>query len=114
MPAWANSTRRDRLPADWPKRRKRILKRDNHECQAPMRTGTSKAADGSGRTVCGEPATDVDHKDPGDDHRDSNLQSLCDWHHKKKSGAEGATALKRKRRAIKKKYRRVEQHPGLI
>jgi hypothetical protein len=80
------------------------MKRDDHSCQAKLRVG--------GR--CGEPATDVDHIDPGDDHRDENLQALCDWHHKRKSGLEGAAALARKRAKIKKKYRRSEGHPGLL
>lgn len=104
MPQWQGSNRRERLPAGWDKIRKRIMKRDGFECQAKLRNG--------GR--CGEPATDVDHIDPGDDHRDQNLQALCDWHHKRKSGAEGARAAKRKRAAIKKKFRRVEDHPGLL
>lgn len=114
MPQWQNSSRHDRLPPDWAKLRRLVLKRDHEECQAPMRTGTSKASDGTGKTVCGDEATDVDHIEPGDDHSLGNLQALCDWHHKKKSGLEGAAAVNRKRRAIKKKFRRTESHPGLL
>jgi 5-methylcytosine-specific restriction endonuclease McrA len=104
MPGWAGSDRRDRLPDDWEKRRKFVLKRDNNECQAKLRIGGK----------CRELATDVDHVDPGDDHSPENLQALCDWHHKRKSGLEGAAAVRRKRAAIKKKYRRTETHPGLL
>jgi 5-methylcytosine-specific restriction protein A len=43
-----------------------------------------------------------------------NLRSLCSWHHRQKSGAEGAAAKAAKRRAIEKKFRRTEKHPGLM
>jgi 5-methylcytosine-specific restriction endonuclease McrA len=46
----------------------------------------------SDATRCGATGTDVDHIIPGDDHRDSNLQLLCTWHHRKKSAQEGGTA----------------------
>ncbi|MCY0933643.1 hypothetical protein [Streptomyces sp. H34-S4] len=56
----------------------------------------------------------MDHIEPGDDHSLSNLRSLCSWHHKQKSSREGAAAYAAKRRAIQKKFRRTEQHPGLL
>jgi hypothetical protein len=42
--------------------------------------------------VCGRPGADeVDHVDPGDDHRDSNLAAIHRWPcHAAKSGQEGA------------------------
>ncbi|MEU0344227.1 hypothetical protein ABZ092_36135 [Streptomyces bobili] len=43
-----------------------------------------------------------------------NLRSLCSYHHKVKSSREGAAAKNAKRRAIEKKFRRTEQHPGLL
>lgn len=104
MPGWSGSNRRQRLPADWPKIRKRILKRDGHTC-------THSDDDG---IRCAELATDVDHVRPGDDHRDENLTSLCDYHHKKKSGAEGARAAAAKRQRMDNRYRRSETHPGLL
>lgn len=94
MPSqWAGSTRRARLPRDWPAIRQRILKRDQRRCTWPG---------------CGQPATDVDHIVAGDDHTDANLTSLCDPHHRAKSGREGAAA-----RTYVSPRRPAEQHPGL-
>lgn len=79
--AWDGSTRRARLPKDWSRIRRRIIRRDK-ACVWPM-------SDGS---LCGAQGTDVDHIVPGDDHRDENLQLLCTWHHRRKSAREGGTA----------------------
>ncbi|GIE98943.1 hypothetical protein Ari01nite_64080 [Paractinoplanes rishiriensis] len=104
MSGWEGSDRRARLPANWPAIRRRILRRDAHRCTA--------------RTVyderCSEPATDVDHIEPGDDHRDANLRSVCEWHHRRKSGREGAAARAAVWRRNQSKYRRSEAHPGLV
>jgi 5-methylcytosine-specific restriction endonuclease McrA len=104
LPNWEGSDRRSRLPADWSKIRLRVLRRDAGRCTALDEAGAR----------CVEVATDVDHIKPGDDHSMGNLRSLCSWHHRKKSGAEGAAAQRAKRRAIEKKFRRTEQHPGLL
>lgn len=104
MAGWKGSTRRDRLPADWPKIRSRVLKRDGKRC-------THTDDDGE---RCPDIASDVDHIVPGDDHREANLRSLCEWHHLKKSGREGGNALAAKRRQNASKFKRVEKHPGLI
>lgn len=104
MPKWENSTRRDRLPPDWPKRRLRILRRDKYLCQERLDDGL----------LCMGKATDVDHIKPGDDHSDDNLQSLCVLHHRRKSGREGAAANNAKRREIAARFKRVEEHPGLL
>lgn len=104
MPNWTNSNRRSRLPSDWPKRRARALRRDGKLCQWRL--------DGGER--CLQPATDVDHIRPGDDHSDDNLQSLCGEHHSLKSSQEGAAALAAKRRKINQKFRWTETHPGLL
>lgn len=96
--AWEGSTRRSRLPPDWPATRLRILERDSHRCTW-IENGKR----------CTERATDVDHRVPGDDHSDRNLRSLCPWHHRRKSSAEGAAA-----RAPQPTQRRPpEQHPGV-
>lgn len=79
--AWSGSTRRRRLPKNWPIIRRRILERDGHRCTWH---------DHDGR--CTAPATDVDHVEPGDDHTAANLQSLCRAHHAAKSSCEGRAA----------------------
>ncbi|AXH70206.1 HNH endonuclease [Streptomyces phage Haizum] len=104
MPRWEGSDRRSRLPADWPKVRLRVLRRDGGQCTALNEAGER----------CVEVATDVDHIEPGDDHSMGNLRSLCAWHHRKKSGAEGAAAKAARQRALRKKFSRAEQHPGLL
>jgi 5-methylcytosine-specific restriction endonuclease McrA len=104
MPQWEGSDRRSRLPSDWPVRRKRVLRRDGFRCTALSSQGER----------CAEPASDVDHVRPGDDHSEGNLRSLCAWHHLRKSGGEGARALAAKRRRIDKTFRRTESHPGAI
>lgn len=98
--AWSTSNRRERLPADWHSRRARVLRRDSYRCQALDSLGAK----------CGEPATDVDHINPGDDHSYANLQALCRWHHARKSSAEGAAA----RRPRPTQRREPERHPGVI
>ncbi|MFD5599192.1 HNH endonuclease [Leucobacter sp. NPDC058333] len=95
---WETSNRRDRLPKDWPQIRAAILERDGHRCQQ-----------------CGRHGTHVDHIDPGDDHRPSNLQTLCAPCHWRKSRAEGGRAVHKGRRVVKRipRLRPAEQHPGL-
>jgi 5-methylcytosine-specific restriction endonuclease McrA len=100
MPGWYGSTRRVRLPKDWPLIRARILARDGHAC----------TWDDSGRR-CGAPATDVDHIVPNDDHSDANLRALCRAHHQIKSSAEGGRAAQARR---PKRTRPREAHPGLL
>lgn len=93
MRAWHGSDRATRLPPDWPRRRKRILRRDS-VCQ-----------------VCQlAPSTEVDHINPGDDHSDANLQGICAPCHATKSGREGGRAAARRPSA----RRPADPHPGLI
>ncbi|MER7922194.1 HNH endonuclease [Streptomyces sp. NPDC096057] len=80
--AWQNSTRRARLPRNWPLLRRRVLHRDGYVCQARFSEGQ----------LCGAPATDVDHIEAGDNHSMANLRALCAWCHKQKSSSEGGTA----------------------
>lgn len=101
--AWSTSNRRLELPSNWHSLRKRILTRDNYQC-----THTSDGV------RCGNRATDVDHVKPGNDHRDTNLTSLCSDHHRVKSSREGKAAAMKKRREINARYRRTEKHPGLL
>lgn len=99
MPGWEGSNRRERLPRDWPLRRLIRLKLDNFECQA-IRADTGEK--------CRAYANQCDHIVHGDDHRIENLQSLCEWHHLRKSGGEGGRANAQKRRKAQ------PQHPGII
>lgn len=76
-----------------------MLARDGYWCTATDDTGTR----------CGEPATDVDHIEPGDNHDETNLTSLCSWHHARKSAREGGTAAAARRTT---RRRTPEPHPG--
>lgn len=101
MPNWEGSTRKSRLPKDWPQIRKRILHRDGYRC--------TWIVDGA---RCAEKATDVDHIKRGDDHGDHNLRSLCGPHHRSKSSREGGSAPRRPSRY--RVARPAEAHPGII
>lgn len=98
---WESSTRRKSLPGDWAKIRRRILARDQHRCTWVQ----------DGRR-CSNRATDVDHRSPGGDHRDSNLRSLCEYHHRGKSASEGGRAYAEQIKKAKSMFRRTERHPG--
>ena len=93
------SARAARLPADWSTRRVRVLRRDSYRCQA--RDSLS--------VPCGELANQVDHVVAGDNHNLENLESLCRWHHARKSSAEGRAAQSRRPTA----RRDLEPRPGL-
>lgn len=73
--AWPTTSRHARgYGTAWDKLRARILKRDNHLCQACLPRPT--------------PATHVDHIKPkakGGDDTEANLQSLCQPCHEAKS-----------------------------
>lgn len=94
--AWEGSDRLERLPADWPVRRKRVLKRDRYRCQYHG---------------CRDKATHVDHIEPSGSDDEWNLQSLCAFHHNEKSSSEGNAAQARLRKLLK---REPEQLPGEI
>ena len=102
--AWSRvSVRRRRLPSDWSARRAAVLRRDGGRCQWKV----------DSVSVCGAPATDVDHIVPGDDDSFGNLRALCREHHAWKSAREGHVALARMRREVAGRFRRSEPHPGL-
>lgn len=102
---WDSSKRREELPKDWPVRRKRILTRDNHQCTWEEYLG--------GKYIrCPNPANQVDHRIPGNDHSDQNLRSLCEDHHRAKSASEGGQAMWKKRQNIHERFRRSEKHPS--
>lgn len=78
--AWAGSNRRKRLPSNWHAIRQRVLRRDWQICY-----------------LCGSPANEVDHINPGDDHSMENLAAICTNCHRKKSSREGNAARHRKK-----------------
>lgn len=94
---WKNSDRKQRLPVDWQRRRKEVLRRDSNRCQLRW-------------LGCEVEAKEVDHIVAGDNHDLENLQAVCSSCHGKKSSSEGFRALQRLR---KKRFRQVEKHPGL-
>lgn len=98
MPGWANSDRARRLPADWQRRRATIRDRAGGRCQALDTYGNRCTARGR----------ECDHVIAGDDHRLSNLQWLCSYHHQIKSSKEGAARIRR----YSEKHP-TERHPGL-
>lgn len=97
---WETSTRRSRLPKDWPKRRAQTKRRAQGRCEgvdlngAGIRTHVAEC-DGIG--------TDCDHDKRGDDHSLSNLRWLSAECHKAKTQAEQPTRI-----------RPPEQHPGRL
>lgn len=93
-PAWAGSTRKDRLPANWDSEiRPAVLRRDAGWCRLRFEDCTGLASH-------------VDHVQPGDDHRLENLQAACPSCHTIKSAREGAAARSRL-------HRPPDPHPGL-
>lgn len=104
MPGWQNSDRRDFLPANWEQLRQERFRIDGYRC-----TGKNDS-DGS---RCTGPAEECDHIGRRTDHRIEMLRSLCEWHHARKSSAEGARARHAILRANSQKFRRTEAHPGL-
>lgn len=105
MPGWQNSNRRQELPKNWTTIRARVLRRDGGQC-------TARHPDTGVR--CDEPATDCDHIVRGNDHSLSNLRSLCEWHHLRRTGSDGGAAVQAIRKRNAKRFDRTEPHPGEI
>lgn len=101
--AWETSTRRARLPKDWPKRVAATKARAKGRCEGVTLAGESPwhaaDCDGFGR--------ECDHHERGDDHALSNLRWLSTPCHKAKTEAENVADRARLRR-------RSEAHPGQI
>ncbi|AZF98169.1 HNH endonuclease [Mycobacterium phage Cueylyss] len=92
---WESSDRRERLPSDWPRIRREVLRAAGHRCQI-------RYAD-----VCTGLATEVDHVRYRDE--ESPTQASCRPCHARKSAMEGV-AQRAKLRAMKK--RPPPRHPG--
>ena len=86
--------RRSPLPQDWPRRRRRVLRRDQHACQLQY-------AD-----RCTIEATEVDHIDGHDNHDLANLQAVCHDCHAHKTGKDARAQQPNRQRP-------AERHPGL-
>lgn len=97
--AWGkDSGRTSPLPKAWKMIRANVLRRDNYQC-VWIREDTGE--------MCLARATDVDHGDEGPDcHKHSNLRSLCSYHHKARTAAQGGTANAAK-------YKQTKSHPGI-
>lgn len=104
MPNWQGSTRRQRLPANWGALREKVLKRDKRKCRHLNSDGTR----------CAAPANQVDHIVANDDDSPENLRALCEFHHQRKSSAEGGQARAARRRQVSQSFRRTERHPGQL
>jgi 5-methylcytosine-specific restriction protein A len=100
---WADSKRRERLPADWAAIVRQVKARSGGLCEVVRSSGKR----------CGRPADGgVDHKIAGaDDDRLEALQDTCRWHHRAKTTKEGQQAKADKAASRK---RPEEQHPGSI
>jgi 5-methylcytosine-specific restriction enzyme A len=98
MSGWTNSTRRHRLPPNWPQLRQATATRAGGQCQATTETGQR----------CPHPGTDCDHIQHGDNHHPDNLQWLCTTHHRAKTAAEALAARNQHPRR-----RPPSPHPGL-
>lgn len=112
-PAWAGSTRRARLPADWPAIRAAVRDRAGGRCEWPrvLAALPDLAAWWHRRNptevTAPHPGGQADHVHRGDDHAKANLAWLCAAHHQAKSSWEGGTAGERQARPR-------EKHPGLL
>lgn len=104
MPGWQGSNRREQLPANWSALRRQVFRRDGYRCTA---------TDPATGERCPEPAEECDHIGDNRNHDLANLRSLCAWHHSRRSGRQGAAAAAAIRRRNAKKFRRIEEHPGL-
>lgn len=93
---WNTSNRRERLPSNWDSLRQSVLRRDNHRCQLRL-------------AGCKTIATEVDHRQRGDNHALDNLWAVCRSCHSQKTQTEAQEARRKKRTA---RFRPVERHPG--
>lgn len=97
--AWATSSRKERLPADWDARRAKVKRRAKNRCEAVQH---AQGCDGTG--------SHCDHIDRGDDHRLVNLQWLSTPCHAAKTRVEAAEA----HGIVRPGRLPVEEHPGRV
>ena len=108
---WETSRRR-KDPPYWPKLRAEILTRANNMCE---HTQVEQSPQGTRTVRCTYPAKDVDHivnlANGGTD-APTNLQALCEWHHKRKTSQEATEARAKAPRLTERRPK--PKHPGLI
>lgn len=97
--SWKSAERKRELPANWEQLRLVVLERDDYRCRW-IENGTR----------CNSHANHVDHIERGNDHRLSNLQSLCEAHHRRKTSREGKEA---RYGLAPRRGKRFEPHPGI-
>lgn len=80
--AWnrVGRTRADELPANWASVRRQVLERDGHTC-----------------LMCGQPGNQVDHIERGFNHHPSNLRTLCQACHMRRTGRDGGRTRRTRR-----------------
>lgn len=93
--SWETSDRESRLPPDWWRLRGHVKKRAGSQCEWE-----------ENGIRCPLLGNQCDHIIPGDNHDPSNLQWLCEGHHKIKTQKESAAARWRVR-----EKRPEERHP---
>ena len=96
---WAGSTRRARLPSDWPKRVAHTRDRAGGMCEGISLGGEPRWH----VPTCNGIGTDCDHDKAGDDHALTNLRWLSRPCHTHKTQAEKPS-----------RKRPTETHPGVI
>lgn len=106
---WRGSRRRERFNPDWPRVRRMALERDGYRCRRMVEDEYGMV------TRCVRRATEVDHIRralPGmpDDDSLENLESLCAWHHARKTQCESAEA--RRAYAADRRRREWYSHPA--
>lgn len=88
------------LPDDWQQLRRLVFERDGYRCVMRMRDGSR----------CRDRATDCDHVNGDADHSLDNLQSLCAWHHRRKTAKQANAARNVQGRMTERRPR--AKHPG--
>lgn len=98
------SWRRRPLPRDWPRIRARVLARDGYRCVQVLDDGRA----------CPGTKLEVDHiREDGPDSMD-NLQTLCHWHHAKKTHAHAQDQYAKRMKEVRSRFPRNNEHPGRI
>lgn len=92
------SENRAPLPSNWDSIRKIVFERDGFTCKLAW-------------SMCTGRATEVDHVRDRDDHRLSNLRSVCSECHEVRSKRQAAKAARAKAALGRP---RVRRHPGLL